>query len=63
MRRLCGERYTTPQAVQAYHELLLWLIPQLDKFPRARRFALGERLEMVLLEVLELLVEAAYTLH
>ena len=40
---------------------MLWLIPQLDKFPRARRFTLGERLETVLLDVLELLVEAAYT--
>jgi len=52
---------TTSQAVQACHELILWLIPQLDKFPRVRRFTLGERLEAVLLEVLELLVEAAYS--
>jgi hypothetical protein len=36
---------TTPQAVQAAHELLRWLIPQIDKFPRVRRFTLGERLE------------------
>ena len=50
-----------PQAVQSCHELLLWLIPQLDKFPRARRFTLGERIEAGLLEVMELLVEAAYT--
>ena len=34
---------------------------QLDKFPRSRRFTLGERLEAGLLTVLELLVEAAYT--
>jgi hypothetical protein len=54
-------RDTTPQAVQACHELILWLIPQLDKFPRLRRFTLGERLEAVLLEVLELLIEAAYS--
>jgi hypothetical protein len=25
---------SVPQAVQSCHELLLWLIPQLDKFPR-----------------------------
>ena len=37
---------TVPQAVQSCHELLLWLIPQLDKFPRLRRFTLGERIEM-----------------
>ena len=35
-----------PQAVQSCHELLLWLIPQLDKYPRARRFTLCERIEM-----------------
>ncbi len=29
---------TVPQAVQSCHELLLWLTPQLDKFPRMRRF-------------------------
>jgi len=51
---------TVPQAVQSCHEVLLWVIPQLDKFPRVRRFTLGERIEDGLLEVLELLVEAAY---
>ena len=50
-----------PQAVQSCHELLLWLIPHLDKFPRIRRFTLGERIEAGLLDVLELLVETAYT--
>ncbi len=52
---------TTPQAVLACHELLKWLIPHLDKFPRVRRFTLGERLESVMLEVLEATVESAYT--
>ncbi len=51
----------TPQAVEACHDLLRWLIPKLDAFPRSRRFTLGERLESVILEVLELLVAAAYT--
>ena len=31
------------QSPQAVHELLCWLVPQLDKFPRNRRFTLGER--------------------
>lgn len=52
-----------PRAVQACHELLAWLIPLLDKFPRSRRFTLGERLEAGLLTVLEALVQAAYTRH
>lgn len=50
-----------PQAVQDTHAALLWLIPQLDKFPRNRRFTLGERLESGLLDVLELLLEATYS--
>lgn len=50
-------RDAVPRAVQACHELLAWLIPQLDLFPRARRFTLGERLESGLLRVLEALVE------
>ena len=51
----------TPQAIQACHELILWIIPQLDKFPRSRRYTLGERLENGLLVVLENLIEAAYS--
>ena len=27
------------QAVQSCHELLLWLIPQLDKVPHVRQFS------------------------
>ena len=53
-------RPTVPRAVQDCHELLRWLIPHLDKFPRARRFTLGERVESGLLDVLSGLVEAAY---
>lgn len=51
----------TPLAVESCHELLRWLVPLLDQFPRSRRFTLGERLESGLLEVLELLVAAAYS--
>ncbi|MEW8338492.1 MAG: hypothetical protein AB2708_01470 [Candidatus Thiodiazotropha taylori] len=51
----------TPQAVQACHDLIRWLIPQLDKFPRSRRYTLGERIENELLEVLGLLVDATYS--
>ena len=51
----------SPKAVEDCHDLLLWLIPHLDKLPRTRRFTLGERLESRLLAVLEALVEAAYS--
>lgn len=49
-----------PQAVQSTHDILLWIIPQIDKFPRHRRFTLGEKIELTLLNVLELLLEATY---
>jgi hypothetical protein len=49
-----------PHVVQDCHALLLWVIPHLDKFPRNRRFTLGERLETELLEVLAALTVAAY---
>ena len=53
-------RETVPKAVQDCHDLLRWLLPHLDKFPRARRFTLGERLEVGLLDVLAELIDAAY---
>ena len=52
-----------PQVIDDCHELLKWLIPLLDKFPRTRRFTLGERLESGLLAVLEECVDAAYSQH
>lgn len=51
----------TPRAVQLCHEALVWIIPQLDKFSRLRRFTLGERIEQGLLDVLGDLVEASYS--
>lgn len=33
---------SVPNAVQNCHELLLWPIPHLDKFPKIRRLTLGE---------------------
>ena len=53
-------RETVPKTVQDCHDLLRWLLPHPDKFPRARRFTLGERLEVGLLDVLAELVDAAY---
>ena len=50
----------TPQAVESCHQLMLWLVPQLDKFPRSRRFTLGEKIEATMLAILELLVIASF---
>lgn len=50
-----------PQAVEACHTTLQWIIPLLDQFPRNRRFTLGERIESGLLDVLNQLLIAAYS--
>jgi hypothetical protein len=55
------DRPATPKAIEDCHSLLAWMLPQLDKFPRSRRFTLGSRIEDGLLFVLERLVEAAYS--
>ena len=52
---------SAPKAVHDCRELLLWIIPQIDKLPRIRRYTLGEKLENRLLTVLESLVTAAYS--
>ncbi len=49
-----------PVAINDCHQLLAWMLPQLDQFPRTRRFTLGEKLELLLMEVLENLLEATY---
>ncbi len=51
----------TGPALEAHRKFLLWLIPTLDKFPRAQRFLLGDRIEGAALDVLERLIEATYT--
>ena len=56
-----SRRADTPKAIEDCHALLAWMLPQLDKFPRARRFTLASRIEEGLLFVLEKLVEAAYS--
>ena len=40
---------------------MLWLVPTVEKFPRAQKFLLGDRIQSIALDVLEGLVEATYT--
>ena len=43
------------------YDLLLYLIPQLEKYPRSQKFLLGDRIETSLLDILENFIEAYYT--
>src|SRR5579885_90996 len=49
-----------PVAVSKAYDFVLWLLPKVEKFSRAYRFTVGERLSASGLDVLLLLVEAAY---
>ena len=48
-------------AITRLYDYLLWMIPKLDKFPRNQKFVLGDRVETTMLDILELLLDAAYS--
>ncbi|MCD6404805.1 MAG: diversity-generating retroelement protein Avd [Planctomycetes bacterium] len=43
------------------YDFILWSVPHIAKFPRDRRFVLGERMERTLYDVLDALIEAKYS--
>lgn len=47
--------------VEKVYQLILWILPKLVMFPKDQRFLLGDRIETVLLDVLELLITAVYS--
>ena len=51
----------TGPAVEAHQQLILWLVPTVEKFPRSQKFLLGDRILTTALDVLEALIEATYT--
>ena len=48
-------------AIEAHFQFLIWLIPTVEKFPRAQKFLLGDRIQATALDVLEALIDATYT--
>jgi hypothetical protein len=40
------------------YELILWLYPTVNKFPKSQRFVLGQHIENLILELLEGIIEA-----
>ena len=51
----------TGPALEAMYQLLTWLIPTVDNFPRKQKFVLGDRIENVALDVLDNLITATFT--
>ena len=43
------------------YDFLLWIVPKLEKFPRSQKFLIADRIETILLDVPDLLIEAAYS--
>ena len=56
-----GRAHETGAALEAHYRFILWLVPAVEKFPRNRKFLLGDRIQTTALDVLERLIEATYT--
>ena len=51
----------TDPALESHYRFLTWLIQTVERFPRAQKFLLGDRIQTSALDVLERLVEATYS--
>ena len=56
-----GNREEPAIVVAKAYDLVLWLLPKAEKFSRSYRFSVGERVVAHGLDLLLVLVEAAYT--
>lgn len=52
---------STIKAVPKLYDVIKWLLPHVEKFPRSHKFTLGDRIANTALDTLELLIEATYT--
>lgn len=43
------------------YDLLLYIVPQLAKYPKAQRYLLADRIQTKLMDILEQLIKAYYT--
>jgi hypothetical protein len=48
-------------AVTRLYDFLVWMVPKLEKFPRSQKFIMGDRIQNLMLDILELLIDAAYS--
>lgn len=49
--------------VEKHYQLILWMLPKIANFPKDQRFLLADRIEQILLDILEMLIEAVYSKH
>jgi len=51
----------TMQVIPKLGDFILWLVQKINKFPRSQKFVLGDRIEILFLDILDLLIEANYS--
>jgi hypothetical protein len=51
----------TGAAIEAHYQFLAWLLPTIEKIPKSHKVTIGDRIQMIALDVLEALIEATYT--
>jgi len=52
---------TTAPIIEKHYQFVLWMLPKLAKYPRDQRFLLADQVERCLLDILSLLLRAAYS--
>ena len=52
---------TITPVVEKHYQLILWMLPKIANFPKDQRFLLADRIERILLDILEMLIEAVYS--
>ena len=55
-----AQKTAVPIVVDKHYKLILWLLPKMANFPKDQRYLLADKIEMLLLEILELLIKAVY---
>ena len=46
--------------IREWYEFMTWMLPKINKFPRDQKFLLGDRLQTLMLDVLDDLIEAKF---
>jgi len=54
---------STVRIIPKLYDFIKWSINRISKFPRDQKFLLGDRIENLLFDILEFLIEAVYTKH
>ncbi len=54
-------RTQSPVVLVTWYDTAKWLLERVDSFPKNQRFIFGQRIASDALDILELLVEAAYS--